>query len=185
VTTEVRTAGIGSPGGADDTRASGTLEAESHTLDSGPQDRGRADRPNRRKFTWRLAVVGAILVGAFGFLIVKGLTGSLNYFETVDEAISHKAMLGSQTFRLEGLVVPGTVHRTKSGVSFVASGTHHRIAVTNVGNPPQLFQPDIPVVVVGHFSGDRFFSNQIIVDHTAQYIEEYPKRVEAPNGTRR
>ena len=124
-------------------------------------------------------------MGAFGFLIVKGLTGSLNYFETVDQALAHRAMLGTQTFRLEGLVVPGSVHRTPDGVSFIAAGTHGRVAVTNNGNPPQLFQPDIPVVVVGHFSGSTFLSNQIIVDHTAQYIEEYPKRVEAPNGTRR
>jgi cytochrome c-type biogenesis protein CcmE len=139
----------------------------------------------RRRIPWRLAIVGAVLVGAFCFLVVKGLSGSLNYFETVDQAISHKAMLGTQDFRLEGLVVPGTVHRTRGGVSFVAAGTHDRIAVTNTGNPPQLFQPDIPVVVVGHFSGPTFVSNQIIVDHTSQYIEEHPKRVEAPNGTTR
>ncbi|MGH9028754.1 MAG: cytochrome c maturation protein CcmE [Acidimicrobiales bacterium] len=134
---------------------------------------------------WRLAVVGIVLVSAFGFLLVKGLSGSLNYFETVDQALSHRAMLGTQTFRLEGLVVPGTVHRTRGGVSFVAAGTHERIAVTNTSNPPQLFQPDIPVVVVGHFSGSIFVSNQIIVDHTSQYIEQHPNRVKAPNGTRR
>jgi hypothetical protein len=28
-------------------------------------------------------------------------------------------------------------------------------------------------------------SNQIIVDHTAQYIEKYPNRVKAPNGSTR
>jgi cytochrome c-type biogenesis protein CcmE len=124
-----------------------------------------------------------VLVGAVCFLLVKGISSSLDYFETVDQAISQKAMLGTRTFRLEGLVVPGTVHRTHNGVSFVAAGTHDRVAVTNSGNPPQLFQPDIPVVVVGHFSGSVFVSNQIIVDHTSQYIEEHPNRVKAPNGS--
>lgn len=143
------------------------------------KDRGRANR----RFPWRISAVGAVLLGAFGFLIFKGLSGSLDYFETVDQAMAHKTMLGTQTFRLEGLVVPGTVHRTVEGVSFVAAGTKDRVPVTNTGNPPQLFQPDIPVVVVGHFSGLTFVSNQIIVDHTAQYIEAHPKRVEAPNGT--
>lgn len=143
---------------------------------------GHTDRP-RRKFPWRLGVLGAVLVGAFCFLLVKGLSSSLDYFETVDQALSQKAMLGGRTFRLEGLVVPGTVHRTGGGVSFVAAGTHGRVDVTNSTNPPQLFQPDIPVVVVGHFDGATFVSNQIIVDHTSQYIEQHPARVRAPNGT--
>jgi cytochrome c-type biogenesis protein CcmE len=132
---------------------------------------------------WRLLAVGAVLVGAFVFLLVQGLGGSLDYFETVDQAMQHKAMLGGSTFRLEGLVEPGSIHTTPDGVSFVAGGSTFRVPVVNHGNPPQLFQPNVPVVVVGHFSGDTFFSNQIIVDHTAQYREQHPKRVQAPNGT--
>lgn len=141
---------------------------------------GRARRPR-----WRLVVVGAVLVGAFAFLLVKGLGGSLNYFETVDQAIAQKATLGTRTFRLEGVVVPGTVHRAHGDVDFVVSGTKHRIPVVNSTNPPQLFQPDIPVVVVGHFAGTTFFSSQVIVDHSSTYIEQYPSRVKAPNGTTR
>ncbi len=141
--------------------------------------------PGRRRTRWRLWVVGAVLVGAFAFLLVEGLGSSLNYFETVDQALAHKATLGTQTFRLEGIVVPGTVHRIPGGVAFVASGTVDKVDVINHGNPPQLFQPDIPVVVVGHFSGSSFVSDQLIVDHTAQYVQEHPNRVRAPNGTTR
>ncbi|HLN42771.1 MAG TPA: cytochrome c maturation protein CcmE [Acidimicrobiales bacterium] len=141
--------------------------------------------PGRRVSRWRLWVVGAVLVGAFAFLLVEGLGSSLNYFETVDQALAHKTMLGTQTFRLEGVVVPGTVRRIPGGVAFVAAGTVHRVDVVNHGNPPQLFQPDIPVVVVGHFSGSSFVSDQLIVDHTAQYVQDHPNRVRAPNGTTR
>ena len=150
-----------------------------------PTAAGGDRRRGRRGSRLRLWVVGAILVGAFAFLLVEGLGSSLNYFETVDQAVAHKTMLGSQTFRLEGLVVPGTVHRIPGGVAFVAAGTVHRVDVVNHGNPPQLFQPDIPVVVVGHFAGSSFVSNQLIVDHTAQYVQEHPNRVRAPNGTSR
>jgi len=129
--------------------------------------------------------VGAVLLGAFVFLLVKGVGSSLDYFETVDQAVQSKVVLGTKTFRLEGLVLPGSVHRRPGGVDFVAAGTKDRVEVVNTGNPPQLFQPDIPVVVVGHFSGDTFVSNQIIVDHTSQYIAKYPDRVRAPNGTTR
>lgn len=147
--------------------------------------RSAAAAPAARRPRGRLLVVGAVLAGAFIFLVVKGLGGSLDYFETVDQAVQNKATLGDQTFRLEGLVVPGTVHRNGDVVDFVAAGTDDRVDVVNTGNPPQLFQPDIPVVVVGHFVGTTFVSNQIIVDHTSQYIARYPNRVRAPNGTTR
>ena len=139
-----------------------------------------ARRPASRATRRRLWVVGAVLVGALAFLLYKGLGSSLDYFETVDQAVAQKAMLGTKTFRLEGVVVPGSVHRLPDGVSFVAAGSTHRVAVINHGNPPQLFQPDIPVVVVGHFAGDTFLSDQLIVDHTAQYVQQYPNRVKTP-----
>lgn len=141
--------------------------------------------PAARRQRRRLLVVGAVILAAFVFLLVKGLGSSLDYFETVDQAVQSKAMLGTKTFRLEGLVVPGTVHRSHGGVDFVAAGSRDRVDVVNTGNPPQLFQPDIPVVVVGHFAGATFVSNQIIVDHTAQYVATYPNRVRAPNGSTR
>src|SRR6202142_1221914 len=114
---------------------------EPTVLDSSPPsapDTGGV-RPSRRGASrWRLWVVGAILVGAVAFLLAEGLGSSLNYFETVDQALAHKATLGSQTFRLEGVVVPGTVHRIRGGVAFVAAGTTHRVDVVNHGNPPPL-----------------------------------------------
>ncbi|HXW31651.1 MAG TPA: cytochrome c maturation protein CcmE [Acidimicrobiales bacterium] len=141
-------------------------------------------RPSRRRRMPRLryVIVAMVFAGAIAFLVTK-MGGSLNYFDTVDQAVAQKATLGSQTFRLEGLVVPGTVQRTAHGVDFVAAGSEHKVDVVNTGNPPQLFQPDIPVVVVGHFSGWTFVSNQIIVDHSANYIEEHPDRVRAPDGS--
>jgi len=166
----------------------GTIDDESadaRTVPPHAAPRRTSTSPAARRQKRRLLVVGAVLVGAFAFLLVKGLGGSLDYFETVDQALHSKALLGTKTFRLEGLVVPGSVHRRPGGVDFVASGSDGRIDVVNTSNPPQLFQPDIPVVVVGHFSGATFVSNQIIVDHTAQYVAQYPDRVKAPNGTTR
>jgi len=147
--------------------------------------RGPARAAPGRASRRRLVAVGVVLAGAFALLLVKGLAGSLDYFETVDQAVAQKGMLAGQTFRLEGIVVPGSVHRNGSTVAFVAAGAHHRIAVVNHGNPPQLFQPDVPVVVVGHFSGATFVSDQIIVDHSAQYQQQHPDRVRAPDGSTR
>jgi cytochrome c-type biogenesis protein CcmE len=156
-----------------------------------PVSAGVADpdgvRPSRRrkKRKLRLIVAGVVLVGAFVFLLVEGISNSLNYFETVNQAVAQRATLGSSTFRLEGLVVPGTIHPTSSGVNFTVESNGVSEPVVETGEPPQLFQPDIPVVLVGHFAGSVFASDQIIVDHTSQYIAKYPSRVRAPNGTTR
>ena len=55
----------------------------------------------------------------------------------------------------------------------------------NTGSPPDLFQPDIPVIAVGHFAGSAFVSDQILVKHSSNYIAQHPARVTAPNGTKR
>lgn len=144
-------------------------------------------RPSARKkkHKVRMVVAGVVLVGAFAFLLIEGLSNSLNYFETVNQAVAQRATLGSTTFRLEGLVVPGTIHATSTGVNFTVESSGVSEPVIETGEPPQLFQPNIPVVLVGHFAGDFFASDQIIVDHSAQYIAKYPSRVRAPNGTTR
>jgi cytochrome c-type biogenesis protein CcmE len=140
----------------------------------------------RRRRSRRYLVVLAILALALVFLLVEGLGSSLNYFDTVDQALAHKATLGTTTFRLEGTVVPGSIHSTKVGSDFTVSQGAQTVAVTNSGSPPQLFQANIPVVVVGHFvsaSSTAFVSNQILVKHSATYIAKNPTRVKAPNGT--
>jgi cytochrome c-type biogenesis protein CcmE len=156
-------------------------------VDAEPADApARPARPARAGGSRRrLIAVGVVLAAAFALLLVKGLGGSLDYFDTVDQAVAQKAALGTRTLRLEGLVVPGTVHQNGSTVRFVAAGKLHRVQVVNHGDPPELFQPDVPVVVVGHFAGSQFVSDQILVAHGAQYREEHPDRVKAPDGSSR
>ena len=95
-----------------------------------------------------------VLAGALVFLLVEGLGSSLNYFDTVHQALAQKATLGTTTLRLEGVVVPGKlVVDTPVGTDFtVAAGDEHGAGATTPARRPQLFQPDIPVVVVGHFA---------------------------------
>jgi len=130
--------------------------------------------------------VGAILIGALVFLLVEGLGSSLDYFDTVDQALAQRATLGTSTFRLEGVVVPGSIRRTARGTDFSVAEGAARVQVQNSGSPPELFQQNIPVVAVGHFAGPGsllFVSNQIMVKHSSNYIAAHPGRVKAPNGS--
>jgi cytochrome c-type biogenesis protein CcmE len=142
--------------------------------------------PTKRRGRWRTIGVLVVLAGAVLALLSQGLLHSLNYFETIDQAMSSRAKLGTQTFRLEGVVKPHTIDRTANGASFWMTGGGHEIFIDAHGSPPQLFQSNIPVVVEGHFTSDtsdKFYGTQIIVKHTASYIAAHPKRVKAPNGT--
>ena len=136
-------------------------------------------------------MVGVVIVAAIGLLVFKGITSAIVFFKTANEAVAQRAALGNSTFQLEGTVVPGTVRDlSKPGgtsVSFVVESRGVKVAVTNSGSPPQLFQPGIPVIVVGHFVGstDRFASDEILVKHSNSYIAAHPNRVKALNGTTR
>jgi cytochrome c-type biogenesis protein CcmE len=180
ISDDAATAPVGAPASEGPKSGDGVEPVSSDRTPLKPRTRSTA---KLRKRKLRLAIAGVILIGAFVFLLVQGLTNSLNYFLTVNQAVAQKTQLGNTTFRLEGLVVPGTVHPTTKGVNFTVESSGVREAVVETGQPPQLFQPDIPVVLVGHFSGPFFASDQILVDHTAQYIAKYPNRVKAPNGT--
>jgi cytochrome c-type biogenesis protein CcmE len=139
----------------------------------------------RRRRSRRLWFVFAVLIAAFVFLLVEGLGSSLNYFDTVDQAFAHRSTLGTTTFRLEGDVVPGSIHPTAVGTNFAICEGRHTVAVRNSGSPPQLFQIDIPVVVVGHFvstTSSDFDSNQILVKHSATYTAAHPGRVKPNTG---
>jgi cytochrome c-type biogenesis protein CcmE len=145
--------------------------------------------PVRRAGRRRVVVAVVVLALGAGALLSQGLLRSLNYFKTVDQALAQRASVGTRVIRLEGVVKPHTIERTATGAAFVLTGSgDHQVRVDSHGTPPQLFQADIPVVVVGHFSTATsriFLASQILVKHTSTYIAQHPRRVRAPNGTAR
>ncbi|MFI5035986.1 MAG: cytochrome c maturation protein CcmE [Acidimicrobiales bacterium] len=145
--------------------------------------------PQRRHRRRRVVGVAVVLGLCLVALLSGGLLGSLNYFETVDQALAHRAAVGTRVIRLEGVVAPHTIERTATGAAFVLVGSlDQRVSVVCRGTPPQLFQANIPVVVVGRFSSDTsrlFYGTQILVKHTSTYIAQHPGRVRAPNGSTR
>jgi cytochrome c-type biogenesis protein CcmE len=147
-----------------------------------PPEAAIAERSSHRL---RYVVVGVVLVGSLVFLVAKGLGSALNFYLPADQALSQRAQLGTQTFNLEGVVKPGSVHTTSGGVDFVVTSGSASVQVDNSTSPPQLFQKNIPVIAVGHFHGTTFVSDQILVKHSSNYIAAHPGRVTAPNGSKR
>lgn len=143
-------------------------------------------KPTRSSRRRSFAVL-ATLVLAIGALLTQGMLSSLNYYKTVDEVFADRASVGTREVRLEGMVQKGSIERTSTGADFSITGaTGKAVSVSAVGEPPQLFRPNIPVVVVGAFTsttGYEFRATQIMVKHSAEYKEKHPDRVKAPDGT--
>jgi cytochrome c-type biogenesis protein CcmE len=141
--------------------------------------------PARPRHVARYVVVGVVLVGALAFLLLKGLGSALDFYLPADQAVAQKASLGDKVINVEGVVQPGSIHSTAAGVDFVVTSGATHLSVHNTGSPPQLFQADIPVIAVGHFTASGFESDQILVKHSSNYIAQHPTRVTAPNGSKR
>lgn len=125
---------------------------------------------------WLAAVV---VLGALGFLVFQGLGNATLYFRTADEAVAQRAELGDRRFRIEGDVVAGTVSQVGQDVAFRIVSKGVEVPVTHRGDPPELFQPGIPVVLEGRFHGEGFASDRILVKHSETYVADNPGRVPA------
>jgi len=150
---------------------------------TGPDD-GGAGAPGRaggrRGWAW-IAVLVALVAG-IGFIISRGLTDATQYYKTADEAVAQRAELAGRTFRLEGTVLPGTPRPTPAGVTFTVANNGTQVTVEHAGDPPQLFQPCIPVVVEGRWVSTAadapFASTAIIVAHDENYEEQNSERIQ-------
>jgi cytochrome c-type biogenesis protein CcmE len=116
-------------------------------------------------------VVLAVVVAALAFLAYKGLGDATTYYRNVDEAIAERDELGTRRFRLQGVVLPGTVVEDGPDVRFTVEWHCATLDVLHSGSRPELFRPGIPVVVEGSFvrGAGEFRSDAIIVKHTEEY----------------
>ena len=141
-----------------------------------PVGGGSADRGRR------VAILGTlgVLVVALVFMAYQGLNNATVFFRNVDEAVEQRDELGDKRFRLQGSVVDGSLESDGTSVRFAVEYGGVRADVVHLGDPPELFQPDIPVVLEGAWSdeGDWFASDRILVKHTEDYEADNPDRTD-------
>lgn len=132
--------------------------------------------PRRRRNPLVYGVLVLVLLG-IGVVAYQGLTSASLYFYNADEAVEQRADLGDRRFQLQGSVL-NDVASTDDGVTFTVKFDGVEVPVRHGGDPPELFEPGIPVVLQGSWApaGDEFLSDRILVKHSEEY--------EADNGGR-
>jgi len=136
-------------------------------------------RPSRRRSPWAYGVLLVVLVG-LGVVVWQGLTSASLYFYNADEAVAQRADLGDRRFRLQGTVLGDSIEPHDGGVDFTVAFNGARVDVRHDGDPPELFQAGIPVVLEGRWAadGDVFASDTIRVKHSEEYQEDNGDRLQ-------
>lgn len=136
--------------------------------------RGRFDRSRLR-----LGIVIALVCGGLAFLVLQGLGNATTYFRNADEALAQRDGLGSDRFRLQGTVVPGSVRQEGDQVGFRVEYHCAQVEVLHRGDPPELFADGIPVVLEGQFrsGSETFASDRMFIRHTSEYRTEEGDRL--------
>jgi cytochrome c-type biogenesis protein CcmE len=149
------------------------------------------DVPTRRRRRWPAYLVIGLIVVGIGFVATRALTDATLFFYNADEAVERRDQLGTDRFRLQGTVEDGTISEIPNGVEFAVVFNGVEVHVAHQGDPPELFQAGMPVVLEGRWdptattTGGQpvFSSDRMLVKHDEQYDAENPERIqEADEG---
>lgn len=131
---------------------------------------------------WPWFVVLLVIVVGIGFVVSKAISDATLFFYNADEAVEMRDELGDRRFRLQGTVESGTTERTADGVSFMVAFNGVEVPVEHRGDPPDMFEDQIPVVLEGRWDQTRaepvFDSDYMLVKHGETYIEENSDRID-------
>jgi len=151
--------------------------------DAPPLDLTPRTTPARRRRGLAASLVLVAVVAALALIAVKALGDASLFFLNADEAVEQREDLGTDRFRLQGTVVADSVDETADGVAFQVVFNDVTVDVVHQGDPPELFQPEIPVVLEGNWDSEVFASDRILVKHSSEYEADNEDRLrEADEG---
>jgi cytochrome c-type biogenesis protein CcmE len=142
--------------------------------------------PARRRPRGRYVVVAVLCAAAIGWILYQGLGQNLVYLRTVSEAVERRDAEGAKRFRMAGAVVPGSIvsRDEPSGapqVTFRLTDGKATVRAVHLGDTPDLFADDAPVVCEGRWQGADFDCDRILIRHGNEYSEKYrPPKVSIP-----
>jgi cytochrome c-type biogenesis protein CcmE len=124
--------------------------------------------PRRR----RLALIAGLVAGVacVTALVLNAFNSNLVFFYSPSQVAAKEAPAG-RSFRLGGLVQPGSLKRDGLAVSFVVSDTARQVPVRYEGMLPDLFKEGKGVVAQGRVGADGVFvAREVLAKHDENYM---------------
>lgn len=119
------------------------------------------------------------LLAVSGFIVFQALTSARVYYLNVDEAVAQQAELVDEEFMMQGTVVGEPSTATDGALIFTVVFGGESAEVRHVGpEPTDLFKDGEQVLSRGRWRSGVFQSEQVIVKHSEEYIEDNPDRVD-------
>jgi cytochrome c-type biogenesis protein CcmE len=134
-------------------------------------------KPRQKRLAWVLGGVAALGVAAA--LVLNAFQSNLVFFFTPTQVANGEAPQG-RTFRIGGLVEPGSVKRDAEGttVLFRVTDSAKTIDVSYRGILPDLFKEGSGVVAQGQVQPDGSFrASEVLAKHDENYMP--PEAAEA------
>ena len=116
--------------------------------------------------------VGVAALGVAAALVLSAFQSNLVFFFTPSQVAANEAPQG-RTFRIGGLVEPGSVKRQPDGVTvqFVVTDTAKNMPVVYRGILPDLFREGKGVVAQGQLGADGVFrASEVLAKHDENYM---------------
>jgi len=120
----------------------------------------------------RMAAIafGVIALGVATALVLQAFQKNLVFFFSPTQVAAKEAPLG-RTFRIGGIVEPGSVKREGVEVRFAVTDTAKAIPVLYRGSLPDLFREGKMVVAQGQLGADGTFqAREVLAKHDENYM---------------
>ncbi len=119
----------------------------------------------------KLALVGGLLaaVGVAVALVLNAFQSNLVFFFSPSQVAAHEAPTG-RTFRVGGLVEPGSLKVEGTKVQFVITDTAQTVPVRFEGILPDLFKEGKGVVAQGQLHDGVFVAREVLAKHDENYM---------------
>jgi cytochrome c-type biogenesis protein CcmE len=125
-------------------------------------------KPRHKRIAW--IALGLAALGVASALVLSAFNQNLVFFFTPTQVAAHEAPLG-RTFRIGGMVVPGSLKREGVEVRFVVTDTAKQIPVVYRGQLPDLFKEGKGVVAQGSLGANGVFTaREVLAKHDENYM---------------
>lgn len=125
--------------------------------------------PRQKRTVWVSS--GLLVLALISFFVIQALRANMVFFYSPTEIMEGTAPL-NQTFRVGGMVSPGSVKRLENGVQvqFRVTDTTTTIPVVYKGSLPDLFKEGQGVVAQGQWDQHVFNAHEVLAKHDENYM---------------